>query len=109
MALWDKLIERQINKAQSKGQLKNLKGEGKPLPRRPEAALIDPADAVGFRIMAESGALPREIELQKEIKQLQDEVIVTETEAGKKEVMKRLSELQTRHAIEKEARIKMVS
>lgn len=61
---FDKLVERQILKAEVEGQLAGLKGEGEPLDLKPEA---DPAAASGFRIMAQAGALPREIQLRKDI------------------------------------------
>ena len=64
MPNFDRLTEAQIRKAEAEGKLKNLEGEGRPLPHRPGDALIDPGEAVGFRIMAEAGALPEEVGLK---------------------------------------------
>ena len=52
------LTEARIRQAEAEGKLRGLAGEGKPLPDRPGDAFIDPADAIGHRIMAEAGALP---------------------------------------------------
>lgn len=97
------LAERQILKAQAEGQLDNLKGAGKPLTSDGGS---DHVDAVGFRIMAEAGALPREIHLRKQIEE-QSLILksVTEPEDRHREMAK-LAELQLRHDIEQEARRK---
>ncbi len=58
------LVEHQIRRAQMKGELDGLEGEGAPLPDQPPDDL---ATAAGFRIMAEAGALPEEIPLRKQV------------------------------------------
>ena len=60
---FDKLAERQILKAQAEGQLDDLKGAGKPLSKKGG----NTSTAAGFRIMAEAGVVPREIELKKAV------------------------------------------
>ena len=75
-----KLSEQQIRKAQAEGQLDDLKGAGKPLPAKGDG---DFAEAAGFRIMAEAGALPREIELKKAI-QTQAQKIQSLTDPAEK-------------------------
>ena len=55
-----------MRKAEAEGKLSGLAGEGAPLPERPGDAFVDPGDAIGFRIMAEAGVLPEEIELKKQ-------------------------------------------
>lgn len=62
---WRQLIERQIQKARAEGQLDGLKGAGKPLPAPGHG---DMAEEAGFRIMAEAGALPKEVELRKALR-----------------------------------------
>jgi len=57
------LTKAQIQKALAEGKLKNLDGEGKPLPYRPGDAFIDAGTAVGHRMMAEASALPEEIRI----------------------------------------------
>lgn len=98
------LIERQIRKAEAEGQLSGLAGEGKPLPDRPGDALVDPADAVGYRIMAEAGALPEEITLKAELAEAQRAYAEASDEGEKRELMERIAELDMRHAIAREAR-----
>ncbi|WP_430513991.1 DUF1992 domain-containing protein [Pannonibacter phragmitetus] len=95
------LAESQILKAQAEGQFDNLKGAGKPLNL---AADGGSAEAIGFRIMAEAGALPREIDLQKAV---QDQArILQETvgEDARKREMRKLADLQMRLEMEREAR-----
>jgi len=97
------LTEQQIQKAIAEGKLSGLTGEGKPLPYRPEDALIDTGDAVGHRIMAEAGALPEEIQLKKQVAAARAALAET-PEADKKAAMARLAELEMRLAITEEAR-----
>ena len=96
-----KAAERQILKAQAEGKLKNLKGEGKPL-----AAQSGGADAVGYRIMAEAGALPAEIIIRREIAALKAELASASDPTLRKKLMAGLADLEMRYAIAKEARIK---
>ncbi len=103
---WDKIAERRMLKATRDGTLERLEGEGKPLPDRPEAALIDSGTGVGHRIMAEAGALPREIELKKKMDALREALAGTEDPVARKALMTELSEVQMRHAMEAEARRK---
>ncbi|SFJ99811.1 protein of unknown function [Pseudovibrio ascidiaceicola] len=97
------LAERQILKAQAEGQLDNLEGEGKPLPARAPGSLDT---AAGMRIMADAGAVPREIELKKEIDAQRLVVQKAEGTPDWKVAMAKLADLQLRHAIEQEARRK---
>lgn len=94
------LAERQILKAQSEGQLDDLKGAGKPL----DMAGDNSAEAVGFRIMAEAGALPREIELRKAVAEQTRILHQTTGEDARRHEMAKLADLQLRLNIEKEAR-----
>ncbi len=94
------LAERQILKAQAEGQFDNLKGAGKPL----DMSGGNSADAVGFRIMAEAGALPREIELQKAVAEQKRVLSETIGDEARKAEMKKLADLQLRLDIERESR-----
>ncbi len=93
------LAERQILKAQAQGQFDNLKGAGKPLDSSDGSA-----DAIGFRIMAEAGALPREVQLRKAV-EAQTRILreTTGDKARRREAAK-LADLQLRLDIECEAR-----
>jgi hypothetical protein len=102
---YSNLSERQILKAQAEGQLDNLEGAGKPLPAE---GFSGGADAIGYRIMAEAGALPREIELRKAIEVETKALREAPDEAGRKKAMAKLADLQMRLSIEQEARRKFL-
>lgn len=102
------LIERQIQKARLDGQLDGLEGEGKPLPDRPEDALTDAGDAVGFRIMAQAGFVPEEIQIKQALTEQRALLArVTDPEA-RKEAMAELAQLELRYNIAREARQKFM-
>lgn len=100
------LSEYQIRKAEHEGQLENLKGAGKPLPKAGDG---DFSENVGFRIMAEAGALPKEIELKREEEAQLRVLQATETLEDRKREMKKLADIQLRRAIQEEARRKYYS
>lgn len=56
---FSELAERPILKTQAEGQFDNPRGAGKPLNVEGDGS----ADAIGFRIMADAGVVPREIQL----------------------------------------------
>jgi hypothetical protein len=97
------LAERQIRKAQAEGQFDNLTGAGQPL-RSDFGA--DSVDAIGFRIMAEAGALPREVTLRKQVEDQTRILQQTTDPADRRREMARLADLQLRLDIEQEARRK---
>ncbi|MDR5654549.1 DUF1992 domain-containing protein [Ruixingdingia sedimenti] len=97
---FSRMAERQIRKAQAEGQFDNLKGAGKPLDMSGDGS----ADAVGFRIMAEAGALPREIELRKAVEEQTRILHAAPDEETRRREMKKLADLQLRLDIEQEAR-----
>lgn len=98
---WSDLAERQILKAQAEGQFDDLKGAGKPLDMSEGAGS---PEAIGFRIMAEAGALPREVELRKAVEAQTRAVQAAPEEVARRKEMARLAELQLRLDIEQEAR-----
>lgn len=90
-------------KAQAEGKLSGLEGEGKPLPYHPEEAYLDAAEAVGFRIMAEHGALPEELKLRK-LRDAAKAAYASASEPDKKAAMARLAEAEMKLSIASEAR-----
>lgn len=109
MSHWfERLAERRMLKARAEGKLEGLAGEGKPLPNRPEEALIDPGQAVGYRIMAEHGALPEEIALKKQIAEAKAAYADATDDDTKRTAMTRLAELEMKYAIASEARKKFM-
>lgn len=103
MSWLSRLAERQIQKARLKGQLDHLEGEGKPLPDRPGDAFISPGDAVGFRLMAQAGVLPEEIELKKRVAAQRAHLADLKDEADRKAAMAELARLEMRQAIAEES------
>ncbi|ETD83508.1 DUF1992 domain-containing protein [Rhodobacter capsulatus] len=95
------MAERQILKAQAEGQFENLRGAGKPLNMADNAGS---SDAIGFRIMAEAGALPREIELRKAVEAQTEKLRAARTEEDRRREARVLADLQLRLDIEAEAR-----
>jgi hypothetical protein len=101
---FDKLAEYQIRKAKSEGQLDGLKGEGEPLKLVPSGT--DAAEAAGFRLMADAGVLPREMELKKAADALREQIAATQNAELRKVLMAELGQIEMRRAIEAEARRK---
>ncbi|KAJ56412.1 molecular chaperone DnaJ [Actibacterium mucosum KCTC 23349] len=95
------LAERQILKAQAEGQLDDLKGAGKPLPPPGHG---DFAEAAGFRIMAEAGAVPKEIELKKALKAKAQELQSLTDPADRKRAMAEFAAIQQDLHTQEEAR-----
>ncbi|MCR8549906.1 DUF1992 domain-containing protein [Salipiger sp. P9] len=108
MFSWTRLTERQIRKAEAEGKLSGLAGEGKPLPDRPGDAMIDPGDAVGFRMMAEAGALPEELKLKAQLDAVRASWQAAEDPAEKMRLMAQLADVQMRYEIARDARKKFL-
>lgn len=103
---FNRLVESQIQKARAEGKLDNLEGQGEPLPDHPEDRLVDPGLAIGMRIMAESGALPEEITIKKQITKTRTEYQAAKTEDERKRIMAKLARLDLDLGIATEARKK---
>lgn len=104
-----KLAERQILKAREQGQLDGLSGEGKPLDLTGDP---DFARSVGYRIMAEAGALPEEVRLRKAVQAQAAalKALMEDPGAGAdamKSAMAALADLQMKLSIQEQARRKV--
>jgi hypothetical protein len=77
----DKLVEEKIQKAREEGAFDNLPGRGKPLQMEDDSSI--PEDLrLAWKVLKNSGCLPPEIELRKEIfnlRQVLDSVTDPET------------------------------
>lgn len=104
MSWFNLLAEQQIKKSELRGELKNLEGEGKPLPEHPEAPFITGADGIAFRIMAEAHALPEEIKIKKAVIEQRNKIASIIDPSILKSEMKKLAELEMRQAIAEESR-----
>ncbi|WP_226621321.1 DUF1992 domain-containing protein [Alloyangia pacifica] len=104
MSWLSRLTERRILKSLAEGKLRGLEGEGHPLPDRSGEAHLDPGEAMGFRIMAEAGALPEEITLKKQVAAQQQVLAGLTDPEARKAAMARLAELQMKQSMAEEAR-----
>jgi hypothetical protein len=95
------LIERQIQKARAQGQLNDLEGAGKPLPKRHNVE--DAATSIGHSIMARAGVLPREFKLKEALQAAKQDWQQATDPAEKKRLMARISELELAYNIERDA------
>lgn len=96
-----RIAEQRILAAEAEGKLSNLKGAGKPLPDRGGG---DHADAVGFRMMAEAGALPEEMRLKKELAEARRVLAAAKGDAARKAASSAVADLEMRLSIQEEAR-----
>jgi hypothetical protein len=92
--------ERQILKAQAEGQFDNLKGAGKPLDLSGDGS----AEAIGLRIMAEAGVVPREIALLRAFEEQTEILRQTKGQEARRREAAILADLQLRLDLEQEAR-----
>lgn len=100
----DKMAEHQIRQAQARGEMDNLKGEGKPLSS--DQTSNASVEGFGYKTMASAGVLPEEIVLKKEIAALMPTIENIADPVKRKATMKRLADLQMRLGIHEEARKK---
>lgn len=100
----ERLVERQIQKALAEGKLRNLEGEGKPLPDRSGEAFTDMATSVAVRIMAQAGALPEEFKIKALLEAAKQSYRDAEDEDAKRVAMALIANLQLRYNIAVEAR-----
>ena len=94
---FERLVERQIQKAIAEGKLRGLEDEGKPLPDRSGEAFIDMATAVAARIMAEAGALPEEFKIKKLLEAAKQSYREAEDGDAKRVAMALIADLQQRY------------
>ncbi|MCV2868241.1 DUF1992 domain-containing protein [Defluviimonas sp. WL0002] len=109
MSDWlNRMAERRMLKARAEGTLDHLAGEGRPLPERPGDAFVDTGTALGFRIMAEAGALPEEVILKQELSAARAGYAEATTEDERHMAMKRIATLELKIAVAEEARKKFM-
>ena len=65
------IVEKRIQEALERGDFDNLPGKGKPMPLEDDSMI--PEDLrLAYKILKNAGCLPPEIELQKEIRRMED-------------------------------------
>jgi hypothetical protein len=68
---FEKIVEERIQKAQRQGYFNHLPGKGLPIPQEPSMGINDEF-RLAYKILKNADCLPPEIELQKEIKNIED-------------------------------------
>lgn len=89
MNIFSTIVERKISEAMEKGELDNLRGKGKPLKLEDESWIPDDLRA-SYRILKNSGYIPPELELRKEIMNLSSLIQIIDND---RERLRKLREL----------------
>ena len=87
---FDKIIEERIQRAQQKGEFKNLAGSGKPLVLEDDHHIAEEL-RLAYKILKNADCLPPEVELKKEIKRTEDLLSGMQDTAEKYRTLKKLN------------------
>ncbi len=71
MSIFQKIIEKKIKEAQDKGEFDNLPGSGEPLKIEDDSHVPEDLRLV-YKILKNANCLPPELQLKKEIRQMED-------------------------------------
>ncbi len=85
------IAEEKIRAALRKGDFDNLPGKGKPLPKDDLAGIPDEL-RIGYKILKNSGFVPPEVQLKKEMVTLEELIACCKDEKERTELNKRLNE-----------------
>lgn len=86
-------VEKLIQEAMARGEFDNIKGKGKPLNLDEYFSLPDDVRA-GFTLLKNSGVVPQEVSLLKDIAQLKEKIQRQTDEEKKEKLRKELVERQ---------------
>ncbi|WP_277678252.1 DnaJ family domain-containing protein [Gracilibacillus dipsosauri] len=102
MDVFAQLAEERIKKAIEEGEFDQLKGRGKPL-KQDDLSHVPEDLRMGYRLLKNSGFLPEELQINKELVTLRDLIKSCDSESEKKRLEKKLTEkeLRLRMLIEK--------
>ncbi|MEZ5591863.1 MAG: DUF1992 domain-containing protein [Gammaproteobacteria bacterium] len=95
MSIIDHLAEQHIQQAIERGELNNLQGAGRPL-QLDDDSMIPPALRAAYRILKNSGFLPPELELHREIHTAEELLLQIEDPDEYCRALTRLQVLRTR-------------
>lgn len=96
MDIFEIIAERRIREAMERGEFDNLPLKGKPLPPDDLAGVPDELRIV-YKIMKNSGVLPEELELKKEILNLRALIEACDDDGEIRILRKKMSEKQLRY------------
>lgn len=92
---FEAIVEERIKQAQQRGEMDNLPGQGKPLPR--EDIDFSNEFRLAYKILKNAGFLPPEVELKKDISAMEQLLDAVEPGSAEQErVRKKLNLLLTR-------------
>lgn len=92
---FEAIVEERIKQAQQRGEMDNLPGQGKPLPR--EDIDFSNEFRLAYKILKNAGFLPPEVELRKDIAAMEQLLDAVEPGSAEQErVRKKLNLLLTR-------------
>lgn len=87
---YQKIVEKKIKEAEERGDFNDLPGKGKPLKFDDDSRL--PEDLrIAYKILKNANCLPPELELKKEIKQMEDMLLTIPDEKEKYRLIKKIN------------------
>ena len=89
---FEDLIESKIKKAMADGEFDNLAGKGKPLDLKKYYDMPEHLRA-GYQILKNSGYVPEEVRLKKEMETIKEKIKACRSEEDKDKLMKELAEV----------------
>ena len=92
---FENLAETKIKRAMAEGVFDNLPGKGQPIDLHGYYSLPDHL-RVGYQMLKNSGYLPEEVRLKKEMELIKEQIQQCASEGEKQRLMKRLSETSQR-------------
>ena len=98
MLLSDKLVEARIGEAIERGELDDLPGAGKPLELDDDRHVPEEL-RVGYRILKNAGCVPPELELRKELHNVEQLLVNVEGASEKNRLIKKINFLMTRLSV----------
>lgn len=90
LTIFAKLAEQRIQEAVERGEMDNLPGQGRPL-RLEDDSHLDPGLRLAYHVLKNAGYTPPELDLRKEICQVEDLLVAASDERQRYQALKRLS------------------
>jgi hypothetical protein len=86
------LVEAKIRKAMTDGEFDNLPGKGKPIDLSKYYGVPEHL-RIAYKMMKDSGYIPEEVRLKKEMENLKEKIKLCQSEEKKQRLMKELSDI----------------
>ena len=90
MWCFQKIVEERIRKAQEEGEFDNLPGKGEPL-RMEDDSHVPEDLRLAYKVLKNADCLPPELQLKKEIRQMEDMLDAIPDEKEKYRLIKRIN------------------